>query len=190
LVRRLVEMHAGTVTAVSAGPGMGSEFVVRLPALPTAPTAPASVAEQPLSEITPVKLGILVIDDNRDLAEGLALFLRNAGHRVRVAHDGETGMACAAEENPDVVLLDLGLPGIDGYTIAERMRATDALQNTTIVAVSGYPPVSDERTRRARFDAHVVKPIAYDRLLNLLQEKSTTGRVHLTDSPRRATRNP
>jgi PAS domain S-box-containing protein len=173
LVKRLAEMHGGTVTVSSGGRGMGSEFVLRLPAFQTDPAEAAEqVEEASVSQSESLRSAkILLIDDNRDLAEGFAFFLRRAGCEVILANDGETGIPCAERERPAAVLLDLGLPGIDGYTVAARLRANPALRNTVIIAISGYQPVKDEKTRRARFDGHLVKPIAYDRLLRILQEK-------------------
>jgi CheY-like chemotaxis protein len=168
-------MHGGTVDVSSEGPDMGSEFIVRLPALSLEPPPLARKAEKLAGDPSHSRT-ILVVDDNRDLADSLGMFLRDAGHQVFVAYNGEEGLACAGREHPSAVLLDLGLPGMDGYAVAEKIRAQPALKNTTVIAISGYKPLDDERTRSARFDAHLVKPIAYGQLLSVLQQKLSARR--------------
>ena len=167
LVRSLVELHGGTVHAASAGPGKGSEFVVRLPAPPGDPAAPGRAP----AESAPGRphRRILVVDDHADSARTLARVLELWGHEVRVAHSGPDGIAEAAARPPDLILLDIGLPGMDGYEVARRLRALAAPASMALVALTGYG--QDEDRRRARdagFDHHLVKPVDFDDLRGLL----------------------
>jgi PAS domain S-box-containing protein len=145
LVKRLVELHGGSVAAFSAGPNQGSEFTVRLPVaqhdgITTTPPPPA----QP-----PVARRILVVDDNSDGLESLATLLGIAGHQVRIAADGPSALVAASEFGPDVVLLDIGLPGMDGYEVARRLRAQPAFRSTRLIALTGWGQDADrERSRR------------------------------------------
>jgi signal transduction histidine kinase/DNA-binding response OmpR family regulator len=157
LVRRLVEMHGGSVEAVSKGTNQGSEFVVRLPAFvpsePEAPeTAPSTAASEP-------RRRILVVDDNSDAAESIAWLLRAAGHEVRTARDGNEAIASAEAFPPQVALLDIGLPGMDGYELARRLRQKLDAGNTVLIALTGYGQDRDiQRSKQAGFDHHLVKP--------------------------------
>ena len=168
LVRRLVEMQGGSVTAHSAGHGTGSEFTLRFP-LDEAPAAGApSVGEDALG-LQPTPLIVLVVDDNRDVAESTAMVLRTAGHDVHVAYDGTTALAAVARTRPDAVLLDLGLPGMDGFSVAQHIRRDPAFRRTLLVAVSGYGQDDHRvRSRQAGFDYHVVKPIGATMITQLL----------------------
>ncbi len=160
LVRRLVELHAGSVQAFSAGPNQGSEFVVRLPALTAEPFPRMSSngAGMPSAESTQHR--ILVVDDNVDAADSLALLLHLAGHEVRVCHDGPAAVAAAQDFHPDIVLLDIGLPGMDGYEVARRLREQEALAEALLVALTGYGQEEDlRRSQEAGFDHHLVKPV-------------------------------
>ncbi len=162
LVRRLVEMHAGTVEVHSAGAGRGSEFVVRLPLLKdeeprTRDEGPASAGSSPLLPCASRR--ILVVDDNRDAAESLALLLEVGGHQVRVCHDGPSALGTAAEFCPEAVLLDIGLPGMNGYEVARRLRALPGANGLLLVALTGYGQQEDQRLAlEAGFDHHLVKP--------------------------------
>jgi signal transduction histidine kinase/CheY-like chemotaxis protein len=170
LVKRLTEMHGGSVSAASAGRGQGSEFTVRLPTQLADHVAGREATGDPAEEMAEEgAMRILVIDDNRDLAESVAMYLRGTGHYVFVAYDGESGIASAEREPPDAILLDLGLPGIDGFEVASRLRVTPALQGAAIIAISGYKP-QEERLREAGFDTHLVKPVSYGRLMRTLRE--------------------
>jgi PAS domain S-box-containing protein len=158
LVRRLVEMHGGTVAAHSDGPGLGSEFVVRLPAEPAAPPEAAPAA--PDSRRGGEHRRVLVVDDNGDAAESLALLLQTIGHETRVAHDGPGALKEAETFGPDVVLLDIGLPGMDGYEVARRLRRLEPARSALLVAVTGYGQDEDRRrSKEAGFDHHFVKPV-------------------------------
>jgi signal transduction histidine kinase/ActR/RegA family two-component response regulator len=160
LVRRLVEMHGGTVAARSEGPGRGTELTVRLPLL--AAQAALALREAPQSAaVTVDRRRILVADDNTDAVESLALLLHLAGHDVRVAHDGVETLAVGHQFEPEVVLLDLGMPRMDGYETARRLRQESWGQHAMLVALTGWGQQRDrERTAEAGFDAHLVKPIS------------------------------
>jgi CheY-like chemotaxis protein len=171
LVRRLVELHGGRATASSPGPGQGSEFVIRLPLLDAAPAehqaAPAN------SQRTGPRYRILVVDDNRDSADSLAIVLRGEGHEVVTAYDGPSALEEARTSQPQAVLLDIGLPGLDGYEVARRLRQDRDLQHVLLVAMTGYGKSEDrERSRQAGFDAHLVKPVDLDELKSLLSRSA------------------
>ncbi len=169
VVRTLVEQHGGEVLAASDGPGKGSTFTVVLPLLQDhAQPAPA-----PLVEPEPAAPGsgrhVLVVDDNEDAAHTLAMLLQAEGYRVAVETGSTEALARAAAEPPDVALLDIGLPGVDGFQLAKRLRAMPATARTRLVAVTGYGRDSDrELAREAGFDHHLVKPVDFGALLGLL----------------------
>ena len=170
MVRTLVKMHGGSVEALSEGAGRGSEFVVRLP-LAAAPPAAFAV---PVGSgaVSAVPLRVLVVDDNIDAARGLGQLLALSGHRVTLAHDGPGALEAAAVLPPQLVLLDIGLPGMDGYTVAARLRAAGH-DRAALVAVSGYGRDDDlRRSNAAGFDRHLVKPIDGAVLRKLLAEMS------------------
>jgi PAS domain S-box-containing protein len=166
LVRSLVEMHGGRVEASSPGLGQGSQFVVRLPAqLPAEATLPS----EPAAATAPRPLRVLVVEDNIDAAESLATLLRLWNHDVSVVHDGRTALEAAREQQPEVVLLDIGLPGLDGYQVARRLREELHLDHTLLVAMTGYgQPEDRRRSREAGIQYHFVKPVEPLVLRNLL----------------------
>lgn len=174
LVRRLVELHGGTITAASAGLGQGSEFVVRLPAAPApsvgreGPTRKGD--ERPVAPIPqPSRRRILVVDDNVDAARSLSMLLALEGHDVRVAHDGPGALRAAEEFQPDVVLLDIGLPRMDGYQVARRLRERREMEKVVLIALTGYGQDDDRRrSQEAGFNAHLVKPVDLDALRSAL----------------------
>ena len=167
LVQRLVEMHGGTVTASSAL-GEGSVFVVRLPVVvPPHPRASSPPTET--SESTGPSLRVLVVDDNVDTVTTLALLVTESGHDVRTAYDGTTVVETALDYRPNVVLLDIGLPGRNGFEVAKQIRQQPALQNAVLVAMTGYGGESDlQRSFAAGFDHHLVKPGDFGKLLQIL----------------------
>ena len=169
LVRQLVELHGGTIEARSAGVDRGSEFVVRLPASTAAASVPSSGLTGFTRSITAQR--VLVVDDNRDGAQAIARLLRLMGHEVAVAHDGLTALERATQFEPGVVLLDLGMPGLDGFQVCEQLRAHTWKQRPCIVAVTGWGRDGDiVRTKNAGFDAHLVKPVQADALAKMLGE--------------------
>ena len=162
LVKNLVEMHGGSVEAQSPGLARGSEFVVRLPVL----TGAAPLEEKPAD--VPAKIErrrILVVDDNRDSAESLAMLLTIIGHEVHTAHDGEEAVQIAAALKPEVVLLDLGLPNLNGYEACRRIREQPRGKEMIVVALTGWGHEEDRRkTREGGFDYHLVKPVNLEAL--------------------------
>jgi CheY-like chemotaxis protein len=169
LVQRLVTLHGGTVQARSAGVGMGSEFVVRLAA--AAGGAGSARSEQPPAP--PARsLKVLIVDDNQDAANALRLLLEGEGHEVRTATDGVAGLALAREYRPEYLLLDIGLPRLSGYDIASSLRADPAMNDTTIVAITGYGRVHDKaRSAAVGFDHHLTKPVEFTALQELLRAR-------------------
>jgi signal transduction histidine kinase/ActR/RegA family two-component response regulator len=168
LVKSLVEMHGGEIEAHSAGSGRGSEFIVRLPMLANEGTVVGKSAgpSQP-----PKPARILVVDDNRDSADSMAQLLRFDGHDVLTSQDGRQAVEVAVRERPDFILLDIGLPGLNGYQACQAMREA-GLQETLIAAMTGYGQNEDRlRAREARFDAHFTKPVAYEELRAFLIDR-------------------
>lgn len=160
LVRRLVEMHGGTIEARSHGVGLGSEFTVRLPMVPPSTDASGSDAELAVADRPSRPLHVLVVDDNHDAATSMALFVRMWGYEVRTAHDGEGALVAVDAFGPDVILLDIGLPGLDGYEVASRLKANPSTERITLIAVSGYGQEEDRRhMREAGFTHTFVKPL-------------------------------
>lgn len=169
LARRLVKMHRGRVEAHSAGSGRGAEFLVSLPRKSL--SAPVEGPGIPAGDSgrKPAGVRILVVDDNMDSAESMALLLSLDGHEVRTAFDGTSALKVAIEFLPRVVLLDIGLPGMDGYEVAQRMRELPELRDTLIIAVTGYGQDDDRvRSKAAGFDHHLVKPVDPETLNRLL----------------------
>jgi PAS domain S-box-containing protein len=165
IVKRLVELHDGSVSASSAGPGRGSEFTVRLPAADESPEAPS-----PAAEPTAVKPGsrILIVDDNLDLARGLGRLLRLLGHDVELAHDGPQGLQAARTFRPQVILLDIGLPTLDGHAVARTLRR-EGFGDVLIIGVSGYGQEEDRRrSREAGMDHHLTKPVDIQTITELI----------------------
>ncbi|RUL83099.1 hybrid sensor histidine kinase/response regulator [Tautonia sociabilis] len=163
LVRTLVELHGGSISARSDGPGRGSEFVVTLPVMEAPPHAASRPkAQKPEATISPsTRRRILLVDDNRDAATSLGTLLgKLGGHQVRLAHDGPEAIRIASEFAPEVVLLDIGLPGMDGFEVARRLRAASSAHQATLIALTGWGQEEDRRrSREAGFDYHLVKPV-------------------------------
>ena len=171
LVRSIVELHGGTVEARSEGRGRGSEFIVRLP-LAAETAVPESGAPPVPDKSAVTAMRILVVDDNHDAARSLAMLLKILGHEVLMAHDGNAAVAVALQERPDVVLLDIGLPGLDGYQACRSMRR-QGMTSELIVALTGYGLEKDRQlAEEAGFDAHMVKPVDMPALLQLLATRA------------------
>ncbi len=169
LVRKIVELHAGTVTAHSEGIDRGSEFVVRLPLDPAAKPSAAETPDAAGVDGSSRKLRIVVVDDNRDAAESMAILMELWGHEVRRAYHGSKALELSASYRPDVIFLDIGLPGMDGYEVAARLRERSETARSLLIAVTGYGQEEDRRrSYRAGFDQHLVKPVSPESLQSLL----------------------
>ncbi len=189
VVRSLVELHEGSVQASSAGLGQGSEFVVRLPAWkakeepaadPPATRSPAVAKPQIITPPAPCKRKVLVVDDNVTSAKSLEMLLTLEGHEVQVVHDGPAALSAITQHRHEIVLMDIGLPGMSGYEVARQLRQRPELNNLLIVAVTGY--AEDEARRQSReagFDHHLVKPVDPEALLVFI------GSLEWSDPPDR-----
>ncbi len=174
LSQKLVELHGGTIAAHSEGAGTGSEFVVRLPIL--LETAPPDAEAARVAGAASHSLRILVVDDSEDTAETMGTLLEMSGHTVQVAHSGPAALEAAATFQPDVVLLDIGLPGLDGYQVAERLREDPSMRGVTLIAASGYGQEEDRRrSMEAGIDRHLVKPVDLRELQDLLAAVERRG---------------
>jgi signal transduction histidine kinase len=185
LAKRLVQMHGGEVRAHSDGPGKGSEFTVLLPhqtgasAAATAAAAAAGLAKavEPAALSTIVARRILVADDNSDALESLAQLLELGGHEIHKAADGVQALEAATRVRPDLVLLDIGMPGMDGYEVARRIRSQPWGREATLVALTGWGQETDRnRSREAGFDSHCIKPLDVQHLFTLLDSLPAPGR--------------
>jgi CheY-like chemotaxis protein len=169
IVQRLVALHGGSVSASSPGPNQGSEFVVRLPRIPDGlveaqPTAAQVAASRPRH--------IAIIEDNTDFRHGLRLLLESWGHHVEEASSGAQGIDLVRLKRPEIVLIDLGLPGVDGYAVARALRASPGGEALLLVAITGYGRPSDRRqAQEAGFDAHLTKPVSPPDLAAILVSK-------------------
>jgi PAS domain S-box-containing protein len=159
LVKRLMELHRGRIEAHSPGLGRGSEFVVRLPAFFGPRPGEKDAASKSADAFALPRRRVLVVDDNHDAADSLAMLLRLAEQNVRVAYDGSTSLAQAQEFQPELIFLDIGMPGMDGYEVARQLRQLPGLENAVLVAVTGWGQEEDRRrSLEAGFDGHMVKP--------------------------------
>jgi PAS domain S-box-containing protein len=173
LVRRLVEMHGGTVMAESPGPGRGSTFVVRMP-LAVGASEPHDPTKTERAAPPATGVCILVVDDNRDSAESLAMLLELKGHEVRMAHDGPEALRVLGTFRPRLILLDIGLPGMNGYEVARRIRESTELRGVTLAALTGWGQEEDRRrSREAGFDYHLTKPADPAQVEKILSELSS-----------------
>jgi CheY-like chemotaxis protein len=167
LVQKLVELHGGKVAAHSAGLGQGSEFVVRLPALSSAgePIAPIEVAQR-----SGKTSRVLVVDDNVDAADMLVMMLQMFGHEVKAAYSGQAALETVVEFQPDFILLDIGLPDMNGYEVAQHVRQQQQIKNVSVFAMTGYGQDSDrQRSEEAGIDLHLIKPVDPKKLQDLLE---------------------
>jgi CheY-like chemotaxis protein len=178
LARRITELHGGSIEARSEGVGRGATFVLRLPLLQEQGDVVPGSAPSGGSESSATAFTVLVVDDNRDAADSMAALLEMGGHRVLVAYDGPSALEAAEREAPQIVLLDIGLPGMDGYEVGQRMRALKQTRASLIVALTGYGQAEDRaRSAQAHLDGHLVKPIDYRTLCSVLERAviRTTG---------------
>ena len=172
LVQRLVKLHGGSIEARSEGLGHGSQFIVRLPILSEAPPAPAPPPR--LAPESPRR--ILIVDDNTDSARSLSMLQKRRGHVTHTVFTGPDAVTAAAEFLPEVVLLDIGLPGMDGFEVARRIRAMPALAGALLIAMSGYGRDEDRaEAKLAGFDEYLVKPIDLERLREMLGRAGKRG---------------
>jgi PAS domain S-box-containing protein len=171
LVRRIVELHGGSAEAHSDGPGRGSEFIIRLPVGGGPdPSGGSTVNQEPVAQQPVTPLRVLVVDDNADSADTLAMLLRLSGHEVAVARDGYGAVDMTTTFGPELILLDIGLPGISGYEAAKRIRELPDSGRIQLVALTGWGQDDDRRrSREAGFDQHLVKPVDFDALRTLLE---------------------
>jgi CheY-like chemotaxis protein len=170
LVRTFVELHGGSVAAHSEGAGRGAEFIIRLPTTNAAEPA-AEPAPRPERRVdVHDKQRILVVDDNQDAARTLTLLLNKIGFECQSAFDGPSALSLADEFDPHAIVLDLGMPGMDGLQVARRLRAPPQPSNALLIALTGWDKDEDRRnTREAGFDHHLAKPVQLDTLQKLLQ---------------------
>jgi PAS domain S-box-containing protein len=173
VVKGLVDLHGGQVAAASKGPGRGAEFTVRLPVEAEPPALAETSALWPTSAATAVplcqRLRVLVVEDQRDAAASLRMLLEMLGHETRVAYTGPDGVRMAAAWRPDIVLCDIGLPGLDGYGVARELRLNPITAQVRLLALTGYGTDEDRRlTREAGFDVHLTKPVAPETLQDVL----------------------
>jgi PAS domain S-box-containing protein len=177
LARRIAEMHGGTLAASSEGLDQGSEFTLRLPLqnrTPASPEGAKAVVDRLSSAQPPVARRVLIVDDNVDAAITLEMLLRSLGHETRVAHGGMDALELAVQFQPEVVLLDIGMPGISGYEVARRLRTIERDRPLCIVAVTGWGQDADrQRSREAGFDLHLVKPVDLSELARVLEERNS-----------------
>jgi len=169
LVRALVELHGGEIRAASSGIDQGSEFSVRLPLLTAADAREDQVPQEKAETVLPVRRNILIADDNQDALESLALMLRMEGHEVHCASDGEEALLLAGQRKPEIVVLDVGMPKLDGCEVARRIRAESWGRGAVLVALTGWgQEVDRRRSREAGFDMHLVKPVDPAALCDML----------------------
>jgi CheY-like chemotaxis protein len=168
LARALVQLHGGTIEARSEGIGRGSEFIVRIPRRAVAVSTPAPAVQPVRTE--PARRRVLIADDNRDAADSLAMLLEMEGHEVTVVHDGRQALTSIEKLAPDIALLDIGMPELDGYEVARRVRLRSAGRGLTLIAVTGWGQEADRvRAIEAGFNMHFTKPVEPERLIDLLR---------------------
>jgi signal transduction histidine kinase/ActR/RegA family two-component response regulator len=169
LARRLVELHGGTIEARSEGLGQGCELIVRLPLASANASQPPNQSDHECQDAMTAKLRVLVVDDNKDSAESLAMLLKLRGHEVVSVHDGPEALKLAEEFRPDLILLDIGLPGMNGYDVAQKIRHDLRMSRVTLAALTGWGQEEDRRrSKEAGFNHHLVKPVNSDDLMKLL----------------------
>ena len=183
LVQSLVTMHGGRVAAHSDGPNMGSEFIVRLP-VHAAPAEQRAADDEEADRFPPSR--ILIVDDNHDAADTLGMLLSELGATVDVAHSGPDALRVLETFHPDAVLLDIGMPGMDGYEVSRHVRSSSTHRDVLLIALTGWGQLDDrERSRRAGFDHHLVKPPDINRLRSILVARAANANVGDATNPRR-----
>jgi CheY-like chemotaxis protein len=184
VVKSIVEMHGGRVSAESAGPGSGSRFLVWLPRTEQPQAEPAG-GWGPEASVVAQRKKVLIVDDNRDAAETLSMVLEMSGHEVHLAHDGASALRIAVAHQPAVVFLDIGIPGMNGYETASKLRALPGWEHRTLVALTGWGREEDRaRSLAAGFDLHLTKPVdlrEVQRVLSLGGAQPAEDR-HTTDA--------
>jgi CheY-like chemotaxis protein len=182
LARGIVELHEGRIEAQSAGSGQGSEFIVSLPRVATTLVAPAASAARPFAATYARR--VLIVDDSRDNADALLMLVSAMGHTCQAAYGGSEALTRVANDPPDVLILDLGMPDLDGFEVCRRLRSSPAGRSLFIIAMTGWDQAADRaRARAAGFDAHLVKPVDAHELERLLRDAPT-----LTEGNRSASR--
>jgi CheY-like chemotaxis protein len=172
LARELVQLHGGTIGVYSAGLGRGAEFTVTLPVVAAPPVVPREAPDD-ADEAARRGLSVLIADDNVDFALSLATMLETQGHSVRVVHDGQAAYEAAIHGRPDIAFFDIGMPVLNGYELARRLRDESGEREMTLVAITGWGQESDRvRARDAGFDHHLVKPVEFERVLELLRQRA------------------
>ena len=172
LVKKLMDMHDGSIAAESEGVGRGTAFTVRLRAAPAASDGASALGRA--AGAASGSRRILVVDDNIDAAESLSMLLESLGHQIRMAHTGPAALKTALDFGPDLVLLDIGLPGLSGYEVARRFRANEKLAAAMLVAVTGWGSDEDQRkASEAGFDVHLTKPIEMTAIERVLAKAAT-----------------
>ncbi len=175
-MQQVVLAHGGRVEARSEGLGQGSTFEVRLPLAEAADRVAPPPREEPIPE--GIRYRLLVVDDDRDGGEALASYLNELGHEVTAAADGDGALAIAERMQPELVLLDIGMPGMDGHELARRLRALPGSQQAVLVAVTGYDAEADrQRSLAAGCDEHLIKPVDPKAILDLLAKYRASGRL-------------
>jgi CheY-like chemotaxis protein len=165
LARRLAEMHGGQIVAHSEGPGQGSTFTITMPVCHALPARP-SVRQLDLPHVA---CRVVIVDDNRDAAKTMSMFVEELGGSTRIAHDAASGLEAVQDYQPDIVFLDIGMPGIDGYEMCRRMRQRQSQKAIVIIAVTGWGQSQDkQRALEAGFDAHLTKPVDTEVLARIL----------------------
>jgi CheY-like chemotaxis protein len=181
IVRSIAERHGGTVSAASDGVGQGSEFVIRLPA--ASADTPLPAARPAAAAVGSWNRRVLIIDDTKDAADSLCALLGDCGLACASALDGPSGLEMVARFAPDAILLDLGLPGLDGYEVARRIRATPDGQRYLLIAITGYGEDRDRgRSSEAGFDAHLVKPVEVEQVLTILRTMGPAGEAEAEET--------
>lgn len=182
LAKRLAELHGGEISVSSDGPGRGSAFRVSFPALDG--ELDPQVESPGITQTSPGDGVVLVVDDNRDSALLTAELLRLSGYQVVTAHDGLAALEAATHHRPKIILLDIGLPGLDGCEVAKRLRAQDEFSKTLLIAISGYGQEHDRhRSKESGFDHHLVKPVDFELLNEILHQSAEVGVEKQTGGP-------